>query len=233
MYIYCPYDKNGHEWRRCGGAVSLCSGLPRIARSKALNRSLHCRKVLSLFLIGVVPLSASARGRNNPTYDGAIDFGSQVIRLQDGCLDVQGRVTSGDFFEDLQRTETGGQFEFKKRGKLVTEYPESLSTSIRIAGECAVPLSNPPSSVFQGDSYSLTLQVEWKEGMELRPAALSPVVARCVGSSSIPIPSQGSSIPVVTCQMTVDARGVPLVDHLIVSVFGSDGKLLTRLSAAP
>jgi hypothetical protein len=220
----------------CGrrkGAASLRSGLAREALPERSTRNVYCRKVLSLFLIGAAPLTVGARGKSSPTYDGAIDFGSQLIRLQDGCLDVQGRVTSGDFFEDLKRTDSGGQFEFKKRGKLVTEYPESLSTSIRIAGECAAALSNPPSSVFQGDSYSLRLQVDWKEGMELRPAALSPVVARCVGSSSTPIPSRGSSIPVVTCQMTVDARGVPLVDHLIVSVFGSNGKLLTRLSAAP
>jgi hypothetical protein len=178
-------------------------------------------------------MGSSARGRSNPTYDGAIDFGSQVLRLQDGCLALDGRITSGDFFEDLKRTEIGGEFEFRKRGKVVTQYPASLSMSIRVAGQCAAALANPPSSVFHGDSYSLTFRVEWKEGLQLRPAVLSATPTRCEGYSSDPIPSGSAAIPVVTCQLMVESEGIPLADHLIVSVFGSDGNRLTRLSAGP
>ena len=188
--------------------------------------------ILLLFILCMFPIGAEARGRNNATYDGAIDFGSQLLHLDDGCLALDGAITSGNFFDDLTRIESGSRFEFRKHGRVVTEYPESLTTSIRIVGQCAATLSNRPSSIFRGDSYSLKFQVEWKEGMQLRPAALSPVVARCVGSSSI-IPGQDVTIPSVTCQMTVDSKGVPLVDHLIVSVYAADGKRLTRLSAGP
>jgi hypothetical protein len=194
--------------------------------------SRYCYLLLAL-MIGMSPMGADARGRNNPTYDGAVDFGGQLLHLNDGCLSLDGRMTSGEFFEDLKRTEVGSQFEYKKHGKVVTEYPESLTTSIRIAGDQCAALSNRPSAVFSGDSYSLKFKVEWKDGMQLRPAALSPVVANCVGSSSIPIPSQDFTIPVITCQLTVDSKGVPLSDHLIVSIFAADGRRLTRLSAAP
>jgi hypothetical protein len=180
------------------------------------------------------PMGGEARGKNDPIYDGAINFGAQLIYLDDGCLDLDGTVTSGNFFEDLKRIEIGNRFEFRKRGRVLTEYPESLTTSIRIAGDrCAATLLNAPSSIFHGDSYSVKFQVEWKEGMHLRPAALSPVVAHCTGSSRIFIPSQDFTAPLITCQMTVDSKGVPLVDHLIVSVFAADGKRLTRLSARP
>lgn len=178
-------------------------------------------------------MRGEARGKSSPTYDGAVDFGSQLIHLDDGCLALDGRVTSGTFFDDLKRTEVGRRFEFRKRGKVVTEYPQLLTTSIRIAGDRCAALSNSPASVFRGDSYSLKFQVEWKDGMQLRPATLSPVSARCVGSNSIPIPSQDYTIPVITCQLTVDSKGVPLADHLIVSLFTADGQRLTRLSAAP
>jgi hypothetical protein len=94
-------------------------------------------------------------------------------------------------------------------------------------------LSKPPASIFRGDSYSLTFQLEWKDGMQMRPAALSPVVAHCTGTSSTPIPSRDFTIPSVTCQMTLDSKGVSLDDHLIVSVITADGKMLTRLSAHP
>jgi hypothetical protein len=198
-----------------------------------MSRCPYLRGILFTLILGVFPIGANARGRNNTTYDGAVGFGAQLLHLDDGCLALDGAVTSGKFFEDLKRTEIGSRFEFRKRGRVVTEYPESLTTSIRIAGgQCAATLSNRPSSIFRGDSYSLKFQVEWKNGMQMRPADLSPVVAHCVGSSSI-IPGQDVTIPSITCQMTVDSKGVPLVDHLIVSVYAADGKRLTRLSAGP
>jgi hypothetical protein len=199
-----------------------------------LSRHRFNRGMFLLLVVGLVPMRGEARGKNSPTYDGAVDFGSQLIHLDDGCLTLDGRVTSGNFFDDLKRSEVGSRFEFRKRGKVVTEYPQLLTTSIRIAGDrCAAALSNSPTSVFRGDSYSLKFQVEWKDGMQLRPATLSPVSARCVGSTSIPIPSQDYTIPVITCQLTVDSKGVPLADHLIVSLFTADGQRLTLLSAAP
>ena len=30
-------------------------------------------------------------------YDGTVDFGAQLIYLDDGCLDLDGTVTSGNF----------------------------------------------------------------------------------------------------------------------------------------
>jgi len=198
-----------------------------------MSRCPYLRGIFFTLILGVFPIGANARGRNNTTYDGAVGFGAQLLHLDDGCLALDGAVTSGNFFEDLKRTEIGSRFEFRKRGRVVTEYPESVTTSIRIAGgQCAATLSNRPSSIFRGDSYSLKFQVEWKDGMQLRPADLSPIVAHCVGSSSI-IPGQDVTIPSITCQMTVDSKGVPLVDHLIVSVYAVDGKRLTRLSAGP
>jgi hypothetical protein len=199
-----------------------------------VSRSGYTAAILLALIFGLFPMDANAGGRSNPTYDGTIDFGAQLLELPDGCLALNGTVSSGTFFQDLRRIEIGNRFEYRKRGKVVTEYPESLTTSIRIEGDrCTAALSNSPSSVFQGDSYSVKFQVEWKDGMELRPAALSPLIARCTGSVSTPIPKRDFTIPFVTCEMTVDSKGVPLGDHLIVSVFTADGKRLTRLSAGP
>jgi hypothetical protein len=182
----------------------------------------------------MLAIGADARRKNDTIYDGSVGFGSQVIYLNDGCVSIDGAVTSGTFFEDLKRSDTGSEFEFRKSGSVVTEYPDSLTTSIRlVGGECADTISKPPSSIFHNDSYSLRFQVEWKDGMELRPAVLSPIVAQCTGASSTPIPSRDFTIPSITCEMTVNSQGVPLADHLIVSVFTADGKLLTRLSAHP
>jgi hypothetical protein len=199
-----------------------------------MSRDLYCRGIALTLIVGMIALGADARRKSDSTFPGAVNFGSQVIYLNDGCIAVAGTLTSGGFFADLKRIDSATESEFRKNGSIVTKYPETLSASIRmVGGECDAALSRPPASVFRGDSYSLTFQLEWKDGMQLRPAALTPVVAHCTGTSSIPIPSRDFTIPSVTCQMTVDSRGVPLSDHLIVSVINADGKLLTRLSAHP
>jgi hypothetical protein len=192
------------------------------------------RAILLSVVAGIFAIGAEARGRNSSSYDGAIDFGPQLLQLGDGCVAVDGTLSSGSFFDDLKRIDTGSHLEFRKSGKAVTEYPESVTTSIRIVGDqCGVGLSNAPSSIFSGDSYSVKFKVEWKHGMQLRPASLSAVAPRCAGFSSIPIPHQDFAIPSITCQLTVESKGVPLGEHLIVSVFSADGKRLTRLSARP
>ena len=199
-----------------------------------MSRLCYRRGIVLALILGVFSVDVDARRRNDTTYDGTVKFGSQIVYLNDGCIAVDGTVTSGTFFSDLKRIDNGSEFEFTKSGTVVTEYPETLTTSIHlVGGECDATLSRPPASIFRGDSYSLTFQLEWKDGMQMRPAALSPVVTRCTGTSSTPIPSRDFTIPSVTCQMTVDSKGVPLSDHLIVSVVSADGKQLTRLSAHP
>jgi hypothetical protein len=214
--------------------VLLPSSTPAAKKQARSNRAHFLHGILALLVIGALPMAAKAGGNGSAGYDGTVDFGAQVIQLDDGCLAVDGKMTSGAFFEDLKRVEIGRQFEFRKHGRAVSEYPDSLTTSILIVGgQCESALSNSDTSAFQGNAYRLRFQVDWKEGMQLRPAALSPVAARCTGYSPIKAPGHEPASPVVLCQLTVDSKGVPLGDHLIVSIFSVDGKRLTRLSARP
>jgi hypothetical protein len=199
-----------------------------------MGRNCYLLWVVLAIVAGMLPARTDARGRKGATYAGVIDFGSQLLHLDDGCVAVDGRVEAGNFFEDLKRVDTGSQSEYRKGGTVVTQYPESVTTSIRMmGGQCAAALADSPSAIFGGGSYSLTFGVEWKDGMEMRPAILTPVVARCVGARITTDPSKDVTFPELTCRMTVDSKGVPLGHHLIVSVFSADGKRLTRLSAAP
>ena len=214
--------------------VLVRSSTPAAKKQRKSNRARLVCGILLLLLIGALPMAAKAGGNGGAAYDGTVDFGPQVIQLDDGCLAVDGKMASGAFFEDLKRVEIGHQFEFRKHGRAVSEYPDSLTTSILIAGgQCESALSNPGSAIFQGNAYKLRFQVDWKEGMQLRPAALSPVAARCTGYSPVKAPGHELGSAAVLCQLTVDSKGVPLGDHLIVSIFSVDGKRLTRLSARP
>jgi hypothetical protein len=203
-------------------------------RRKAMFQSSFSKASLLGLVLIAFPLAASARPRNNPSYGGQIDFGAQMLHLNDGCASVHGMVTSGDFFDDLKRIDNSGRMEYKKQGKPVTEYPDSITSSIRIAGDpCAAERSSSPSAFFQNHSYALKLEVYWKRDMKLRPALLSPLVANCRGYSSITTPDESVSIPSITCELTVKSKGVPLSDHLIVSILTPDGTPITRISAAP
>jgi hypothetical protein len=199
-----------------------------------MDKAKFPRFLLAAWILCGAAISAQAGGKASPSEFGKVDFGAKELQFADGCVLIEGQLSSGSFFDDLKRTEVRGRFEFRKNGAEVTEYPESVTTSIRLVGDrCAAALSNSPSAVFNGDSYSLTFEVEWKDGVQLRPAMLSPALAHCDGYSSIALPRRDLTVPTVVCQMTVDSRGVPLLDHLIVSIFAPDGTRLTRLSAAP
>jgi hypothetical protein len=191
--------------------------------------------LLAAICLAVLPTTAHAGGKASATYDGAVGFGSQELRLSDSCLSIEGAMRSGNFFDDLKRTAAGDQFAFHKNGQSLTQYPESVTTSIRIMNDrCgANASSNLPSSVFDGNSYSLTFEVQWKDGMQLTPAAMSPTDVHCVGSRVLTDVRNTLTTPAVTCQLTIQSKGVPLLNHLIVSVYSPDGKRLTRLSAAP
>jgi hypothetical protein len=195
-------------------------------------RFLHA--FLVAVLIGGMTNAAWAGGKNSSSEQGKVDFGAQELQFADGCVFVDGKLSSGNFFDDFKRRDTRGRFEFKRSGQTVTEYPDSVTTSIRLVGDqCAAALSNSPASIFNGDSFALKFQLEWKHDMQLRPAALTSTVEHCDGYKSIVLPRRDATVPTIVCEMTVDSRGVPLLDHLIVSVFTSDGTRLTRLSAAP
>jgi hypothetical protein len=199
-----------------------------------MSRRPHLLSLLAILIIGMFPLGALGGGRNTPAYDGQLDFGAQLLQSNGDCLFVDGNVTSGAFFQDLRRLDLGDRFEYRKHGKIVTQYPDSLTTSIRVVGNQCGPVSgNAPSSIFKRDSYTLTFEVEWKDGLNLSPAVLSTGVAHCTGFNSVTVPDRGFSIPTVTCKLTVNAKGVPLDDHLIVSVYAPSGEQITRLSAAP
>jgi hypothetical protein len=183
-------------------------------------------------ILGLARFGATAHAKNHPTYDGVIDFGRQLLYLDDGCLSIQGTVAAGSFFQDLKRIDNGGELEYRKHGRVVKEYPESLTTSIDIMVDQSFDGSlHWPASLRHGGSLAWKFEVDWKHEMQMRRAE-SPAAAHCVGDSDILLPGD-LPVPSVSCQMTVVSKGVPLVDHLIVLIFEADGKPLTRISFAP
>ncbi len=187
---------------------------------------------VSIALI-LLPFDTFGRGRNNPTYDGKVHFGAQLLHLDEGCVYIDGALTSGDFFQNLERLDKGDYFEFRKAGQAVTQYPGELTASIRVMGnQCGANAAGKPSAIFRGNSYSLRFEMAWKDGLNVRPASFSGEPS-CSGFNSITIPDKGYAIPTISCQLHVNADGVPLGQHLIVLIYSTDGQQITRISAGP
>jgi hypothetical protein len=188
-------------------------------------------------ILNAVELASGAghSGKHREVYKGEILFSPQVLRVDDGCIAFGGAVTSGDYFRDFERIENGNNIEFRKHGQLITEYPESLTLSIRIAGSrCDESSWDLAPSFFQnGSAEALKFQGEWKEGMRLRPVEGLTVVSHSRKSSSIHFPDRDLTTYAVEYHIDVNSKGVPLSNHLIISVLTPDGKRLVRLSAAP
>ncbi len=124
-----------------------------------MNRRRALPGILAALLAGLLPVAAQARAKNTQTYAGVVSFGSQLLYLDEGCLSVDGAIASGSFFENLKRSDSGIQPEYRKGNELVTEYPESLTASIRIIGNQCNAASGAHSPIFNGDSYSLSFEV--------------------------------------------------------------------------
>jgi hypothetical protein len=198
-----------------------------------MNTSGRLLCICTMMAISVLPPGARAGGRNIPTYEGQVDFGAQLLHRSDDCIFVGGNISSGSFFNHLKRISIGDHFEFRQREKSVVEYPDSLTASIRILGNQCGGASAAMSGLLANGTYALKLVAKWKDGLEMTPATISPGSVTCNGYNSVTIPDKGFTIPTVTCQLNVQAKGIPLSDHLIVSIFTEDGTQLTRLSAAP
>ena len=181
-----------------------------------------------ILLVSIVPIASGARSRNSQAYNGLVKFGPQIVQMEDGCLWIDGGVSSGTFFRGLKRDDKNSPPEYSNGSSIVVSYPESLTASIRILNDQCV--AEDASSPWTGHSF--TFDVSWKNGVQLTPALLSPGGVHCDNLSAIS-ETQVVIAPPMECQMTIRSEGVPLINHLIVSVYAADGKRLTRLSAAP
>jgi hypothetical protein len=189
-----------------------------------------CIRALLCAAVVLFVFSTYVSGGNHRSYDGIVIFPPQIVQLNSGCLWIDGTLTSGTFFEGLERKDRGGMFEYTNGGKVLSDYPQSVVASIRILDDQCVSISQASRYALAGSNrHSFSFQVAWKTGLQLRPALLSPTGVRCIGSSG----TRASPVLPMTCQITINSEGTPLSDHLIVSVFGTDGTRLTRLSAAP
>ncbi len=130
-------------------------------------------------------------------------------------------VLSGEFFNDLERTEKHGQFQFHRRDQTVTAYSGDLVLEIGLLhGHCAAQIGDwvstgPPLPEAAQD---LRFKVRW---LGDQPKDLGEVP-----SEFLVEPWREWTEPEASYRMTIPASGIPLGDDLEVLILSKSGEQL-------
>ena len=155
-------------------------------------------------------------------YKDDVALSTGQIRRGDVCVNLIPVLQSGDFFDGLERIDTSQNSEFRKNSRSVTNFPDYMTVEMNVRiEECDTDVYTPaPTPDFVKGMH---FRVQWKRGVYLRPVANVSIEKKPVRMD------EGDNRMLFV--MTIRDHNVPLTDHLIISVIGPDGKLMSRMSA--
>jgi hypothetical protein len=154
-------------------------------------------------------------------YKEVVPLSSGQVRDQDVCVNFSPVMTSGEFFDGLQRHETPSGDEFHKNSRVVTNFPEQLTIQLQLSiSVCDADIYTPaPAPSFVS---GIRFRAQWKRGLAMRPVTELRVQRVAITSE------EGDSR--LLFLLKIRDQNVPLTDHLIISVISPQGKLLSRMS---
>jgi hypothetical protein len=175
-------------------------------------------------LSGTAAMAQSSEGNAGKIheYKDDVALSTGQIRAGDVCVNFIPVLQSGDFFNGLERIDTAQASEFRKNSQVVTNFPDYMTVEINVRiEECDTDVYTPahtPDFV-----KGLHFRAQWKRGVYLRPVANATIERKPVSEE------EGDNR--LLFMLKIRDHGVPLSDHLIISVIGADGKLMSRMSA--
>lgn len=182
--------------------------------------------ILAAALISLVPFSAlgGAPAQAPPQiveYKEVVPLSSGQVRDRDVCVNFSPVMTSGEFFDGLQRHETPSGDEFRKNSQVVTNFPGQLTIQLQLSiSVCDADIYTPaPAPSFVS---GIRIKAQWKRGLAMRPVQQFAVQRVAITSE------EGDSR--LLFLLKIRDQDVPLTDHLIISVISPQGKLLSRMS---
>jgi hypothetical protein len=179
----------------------------------------------------------SHRDKNTWSYDGGIFLDTEGALPSGACFRMRGRVTAGDFFENLRREDSNSGTLFRRGNDLVTDFPKTLHLILSITDTPCDPHAQQTNSrVYLTDEmiHSLRLHFFWKRALELQP--VKGIVES--GGEVRPVPwySHGleNELPKRfewLVEFEVPSEGVPLTDNLVLMIYTPDHRLVARGAA--
>jgi hypothetical protein len=207
--------------------------------------SVSFRRLLTVSLLFLLILTASGHGQSKYTYTRVVlgPYGGH-FSVNNDCVILSPELTSGNFFDGLQWLKTkSGQEEFHKNGQRVVSFPGSIDVTLAIyMHPCNENFPGGPSAdKLSKLCNSLAIEASWKRGADSWPAeVLKPfkmtkgpftqaelLSAIGVNKGSL---AQHRQYPGYGAAMSASlaSQGIPLTDHLVISIFSQEHKFLTR-----
>jgi hypothetical protein len=158
--------------------------------------------------------------------------------IPDGpCFRINGRVTSGQFFNDLKSFDTADGTIFRLGTNEVALYPDKLLLSLTIRDQpCSTGLQPVGTGVYltQDAMSSMKLSLYWKHGVDLRPAGKVAMIHFSVDPIQPYAASLASELPkryLWSYELAIPSAGVPLSDSLVLVFRTSVGRIAARVAA--
>jgi hypothetical protein len=199
-----------------------CGTVPSHMKMSALR----FLSILAATLFPLIPFSALGEAPvQEPTqiveYKEVVPLSSGQVRDGDVCVTFGPVMTSGDFFDGLQRHETPSGDEFHKNSRVVRNFPEQITVQVQLSiSVCDADIYTPAPA--PGFVNGIRFKAQWKRGLAMRPVAQMTIQRVAITSE------EGDSR--LLFLLKIRDKDVPLTDHLIISVISPQGKLLSRMS---
>ncbi len=153
------------------------------------------------------------------------------------CFRINGRVTSGSFFDQLKSYSTDEGTNFRLGTDVVTQFPDKIVLTLLIHDQpCSNGLQPVGAGVYltQEAMNSLKLTLYWKHGVDMRPAGKVTLVHFSVDPMDTYRDTAATDLPkryLWSYEFGIPSAGVPLTDSLVLVFRTTDGHMAARVAA--
>jgi hypothetical protein len=208
------------------------------------NLSRNCFLALVASLVFLPAAQAQKKSKHpRPVETNIQNYYGGVFLIGDGgipdgpCFRVNGRVTSGQFFNDLKSFDTADGTIFRLGTNEVALFPEKLLLSLTIRDQpCSTGLQPVGTGVYLTPETmsSLKLSLYWKHGVDLRPAGKVAMIHFSVDPIQPYAASLAPELPkryLWSYELGIPSAEVPLSDSLVLVFRTSAGRIAARIAA--
>ena len=196
------------------------------------------------FLFPLLAAKAQSQKKiKRPKVEAKMDYYGGIFFASDGeipagpCFRINGRVTSGNFFDDLKAFESTDGTIFRKGTNGVTQFPDKLLLSLFIHDEpCGTGLQPVGARMYltREQMSSMKVTLYWKHGVELRP--VDKITEFSVSVQPVePFAKQlAADLPKRfewSYELGINGAGVPLTDSLVLIFHRADDHIIARVAA--
>jgi len=200
--------------------------------------------ILILFSVAAAALQSGKKQKNlKPLPDRVWTYDGGIFLIGDGalpngpCFRIHGRVTSGNFFDNLKRIDTENGTIFRSGTENVTHFPDELHLSFSVYDQlCPSALKTVGTREYLTREIMSTLRLNfyWKHGVDMRPVGKFKLVNSSVEPILPYATDLASELPkrfLWTYELAIPSAGVPLGDSLVLVFRAPNGRIGARVAA--